>query len=140
MNKTYIAVGVLAAVILVAGIASIRSPWSARGVGSVAAPIGSTEGGLAANTVLVTYSDKGFTPVVIRITRGTSIRFLNTSGKALRIAPLADPAYNTNTYQGFEASKSIKRGESYEISVPIPGVWGYKNQLWPNAVGVAIVE
>lgn len=136
MQKSNIVVGLLAAAALVVGLSSMQSSGWFGGDAGVSAAVGS----IPAQPVLVTYSDDGFVPAVIKIARGTSIRFINTSRNALRIAPLVDPAFNTEGYKGFAASKSVSRGESFEISVTLPGVWGYKNLNNPGLVGVVVVE
>jgi len=135
MNKSYITVGVLAAVILVVGVVSTRGAGVTGGEGATAATL------LADKSVLVTYGDNGFTPAVIQIKRGTTVRFLNTSGKALRIAPVNDPSGSggAQSYE-FSSSKSVRQGDSFNVSVAVPGVWAYKNLNAPGAVGVAIVE
>ena len=135
MNKTHLTVGVLA-VLLVAGVAASRSSQFGSSDSSAAASLGSTSNGF----VLVTYDDKGFTPAVVKVARGTSVHFLNTGGRALRIAPVADPAYNTVGYQGVLASKSVKQGDFFETSMSVPGVWGYKNLQSTGSVGIVIVE
>ena len=134
MNKSYVAVGVLAAVILVVGVVSTSgTPVSSDA--SAAATV------LADKSVLVTYGDNGFTPTVIQIKRGTKVRFLNTSGKSLRIAAVNDPSGMGGAQSlEFNSSKSVRQGESFDISVTAPGVWAYKNLNSPAAIGVAIVE
>jgi len=134
MNKSYVAVGVLAAVILVVGVVS-TSDTGVSSDASAAATI------LADKAVLVTYGDTGFTPAVIQIKRGTTVHFLNTSGKALRIAAVNDPSGKGGAQSlEFNSSKSIRQGESFDISVTVPGVWAYKNLNAPTAIGVAIVQ
>lgn len=131
MQKSNLAVGLLVVVALVVGFTSLQS----RGT-DVTASVGNA----VRTPVLITYSDTGFTPAVIKISKGASIRIINTSGRALRVAPLIDPAFNTEGYRGFESSQSLKMGESFELSLIRAGVWGYTNQNNPGAVGVVIVE
>lgn len=134
MNKSYVAVGVLAAVVLVVGVVSTRGTEVSSDA-SAAATL------LADKSVLVTYGDNGFTPTVIQIKRGTTVRFLNTSGKSLRVAAVNDPSKSGGAASlEFNASRSVRQGESFEVSVTVPGVWAYKNLNAPAAIGVAIVE
>ncbi len=65
---------------------------------------------------------------------------MNASGKALRVAPHTDAAYAKVASTDFIASKSIKLGDSFEVSVVNPGVWGYTNLNSPGDIGIAIVE
>lgn len=139
MNKSHLVVGVLAAAVVVAGVSAIRSSQSTSPANSLASPEGAMQDG-SASSVVVVFSDKGFTPSVVKVKRGASIDFLNMSGKALRIAPLKDPADGSSAYLGFAASKSIGRNQSFGVSVTQPGIWGYKSLNDPNIVGVVIVE
>ncbi|PIQ68780.1 MAG: hypothetical protein COV91_02415 [Candidatus Taylorbacteria bacterium CG11_big_fil_rev_8_21_14_0_20_46_11] len=131
MQKSNLAVGLLVAAALVVGFTSLQS----RGT-DVTASVGNA----VRTPVLITYSDTGFTPAVVKITKGTSLRIINTSNNALRIAPLVDPAFNEEGYRGFESSQSIKQGDSFELSIIRSGVWGFTNKNNPGAVGVVIVE
>lgn len=142
MKKSHIAIGVLAAAVIVIGVVWTRSVGTlAPGASTLASPMaGTIPGGLPEKTVLVTYNEKGFMPPVIKVTRGTSIRFFNAGGKALRITAIADAANNIAAYRGFEASQSVKRGDYFDISLSVPGVWAYKNLNVPGFIGVAIVE
>ncbi len=139
MNKTYLTVGALAVVAFI-GVSALQSHIASPDGSSVSATAVASQDVTASNAVLVTYTDTGFIPRVLKVPRGASIRFINTSGKALKLAPQIDAAYNVTTYQGFAASKSVKKGESFETSVTLPGVWGYKNANDPGLVGVVIVE
>ena len=132
MNKSHLAIGVLVAVILVAVIASTRSTVPSNEAAAVQQA--------ADGSVVVTYTDKGFVPSVVQVKRGASVDFLNMSNRALRIAPVVDPKDATTAYLGFEATKSIGRGETFGVSVTKPGIWGYKDLNSPKTVGIVIVE
>ena len=135
MQKSHFVLGVAAVVAVLVGVVSLQSSGTFAPNDSIASPLGT-----AGKTVLVTYGDRGFTPSVIRIDRGTSVRIFNTSGKALRVTPHTDAAYAKVASKDFIASKSIKIGESFEISVVNPGVWGFTNLNSPGDIGIAIVE
>lgn len=140
MNKAHLALGLLAAVVLAAGVA-LNSPSDiASGPSSLASPAVTTEGTGIYKTVNVTYTDTGFSPSVVSIKKGDSILFLNNSGKSLRIAPVKDPKDATSAYLGFEASHSIRKGETFGVTVTMPGIWGYKNLNSPTTVGIVIAE
>ncbi len=134
MQKTHFVLGVAAVVAVLVGVVGMQSGTFAPN-DSIASPLGT-----AGKTVLVTYGDRGFTPSVIRIDRGTSVRFLNASGKALRVSPHTDAAYAKVASKEFTASKSIKIGDSFEVSVGAPGVWAYTNLNSPGDIGIVIVE
>lgn len=140
MNKSNIALGVLAAAVLVVGIALFRSPDVALDSSGLTASAGTVVDASGNKSVIVTYTNTGFSPAVAVVSRGGSIYFINMSNRALRIAPLKNPADASSAYIGFEASKSIKNGESYGVSLTTPGIWGYKNLNAPATVGIVVVE
>lgn len=140
MNKSNVALGVLAAAVLVVGVALFRSPEIAMNSSGLAASAGTVVDASGVKSVIVTYTNAGFSPAVAEVSRGGSVYFINMSDRALRIAPLKNPADASSAYIGFEASKSIKNGESYGVSLTTPGIWGYKNMNVPATVGVVIVE
>ncbi len=136
MNRNLI-IGLVLVALVAVGLATRRAPVATSGdaaIDNLAAPIGS------APAVLITYSDKGFTPSVLKIKHGTAIRILNTSGKALRVAPHTDASFSTNPSRELTASKSIKIGEAFETSILTAGVWGYTNYNSQGDVGILIVE
>lgn len=140
MNKAHLALGLLAAVVLATGVA-LRSPSDlATGTSSLASPAVTTEDSGVHKTVNVTYTDTGFNPSVVSIKKGDSVLFVNASGKSLRIAPIKDPKDATSGYLGFEASRSIRKGETFGVTVTMPGIWGYKNLNSPTTVGIVIAE
>ncbi len=140
MNKSNVALGVLAAAVVVVGVALFRSPEIAVNSSELAASAGVVTDASGIKSVIVTYTNTGFSPAVAKVSRGGSIYFINMSDRALRIAPLKNPADASSAYLGFEASKSVKNGESYGVSLTTPGIWGYKNLNAPATVGVVIVE
>lgn len=138
MNKSNVAIGLLAVAVIVLGVALARSGNVSPSASDVTASLGAGQG---QKTVTVVYTDTGFKPPVVRIKRGDSVSFLNDSGKAaLRIVPLTDKSFNENAYPGLAASKSIRRGESFAVSFTLPGVWGLTNANAPTLVGVVIVD
>lgn len=139
MNKSHLAVGLLVAAVLVGGFALTRPSGIASNDSSLASPV-ATIVGSDMQPVVVTYTGKAFSPSLVKVVRGQSIEFLNTSGKALRIAPIVDPKDGSSAFIGFAATKSIGKGETFGASLSSPGIWGYKNLHDPNIVGVVIVE
>lgn len=134
-GKLVVGLGIAAVVV---GVAFLRVVGFAPERSSVAAPIAATG---ESGSVLITYGDSGFVPAVVVVNRGASIRILNASNRtALRIAPLLDPGKEATEFQGFDASKAVGRGQSFQVSLTAPGIWAYKNALAPSAVGVVIVN
>ncbi|MDO8564924.1 MAG: hypothetical protein Q7R88_02935 [bacterium] len=136
MKKSNIAIGLLSAAVIVLGVTLLRGgALPSDGTDITAAA------GQAQKTVVVTYTDYGFKPPVVKINRGDSVQFVNDSGKAaLRVVPLTDKSFNENAYPGLAASKSIRRGENFAVSFTLPGVWGFTNANAATMVGVVIVE
>lgn len=138
MNKLYVTVGVVAAVILIVAATSPRSSTLSSDAESVTAA--SADAVLAGKTAIVTLTDRGFKPAVVKVERGASIKFINQSGNAMRITPLKDPKDDTSEYLGFASTRSYGRGGTYGVTVTKPGIWGYKNLNNANLVGIVIVE
>lgn len=135
MKKSHLILGVLAVAVVV-GIAASRSPGTLAPDDSAAAAAKAV-----AQSALVVYTNEGFVPKTLKVTRGTTIRFFNASaGGALRIAPRVAATDTTSGNRELTASKSVKLGESFYVSVTAPGTWGYENLNKPSAAGVVIVE
>ena len=140
MKKSHLVIGVLAVVVIAGGLALTSPSQSTSDDSSLAASVGTAENANPNKTVTVTYTEKGFVPTVVSVNRGDSIIFVNMGGKALRIAPVEDPKDATSAYIGFAASKSIRKGETFGVSITQPGIWAYKDLNSPKTVGVVIAE
>ncbi|KKW10713.1 MAG: hypothetical protein UY50_C0027G0007 [Parcubacteria group bacterium GW2011_GWA2_49_9] len=139
MSKSHLVIGLVVAAVLVGGVALTRPSGIASNDSSLAASATATLGS-DMQPVVVLFNGSGFSPSVVKIVRGRSLEFLNISGTALRIAPLADPKDGSSADLGFAATKSIGKNESFGVSLSQPGIWGYKNLQDPDVVGVVIVE
>ncbi|MDO8620174.1 MAG: hypothetical protein Q7R64_02395 [bacterium] len=87
---------------------------------------------------IVTLTNTGFTPKVVEITRGESIRFVNKSGSAMRIA--SDENNGVPLYIALNQEKSVGQGGIYELTFTEPGIWVYNNRSNPLGVGVVYVK
>ena len=75
----------------------------------------------------VSYTAAGFSPAILEIGRGLSVRFINKSGSSMRL--VANTAGGQKPYPGFDQSKTVGTGTVYEFVFTIPGTWGIKNQF-----------
>lgn len=87
---------------------------------------------------IVTLTNTGFTPKVAEITRGESVRFINKSGSAMRIA--SDQDNGVPLYIALNQEKSVGQGGIYELTFSEPGIWVYNNLSNPLGIGVVYVK
>lgn len=88
---------------------------------------------------VVSYTSKGFAPFVTEITVGETVRFTNNrSDKALRVVSTS-PEDSDLYYPGFSASKSIAKGQSFDLPFTKAGAWSYTNLNDDTQQGVIIV-
>lgn len=92
------------------------------------------------NIIIVTYTDKGFSPFISEIHVGQAVRFVNQSAQALWVT-----GYDHNTashlqdYPEFDEGKSISRGQTFTFNFIKKGTWGYKNLNKPEHLGAVAV-
>jgi plastocyanin len=86
---------------------------------------------------LIYYTDKGFYPASITVKVGKSVRFINTSNKAMRIFPtLPDDRIYGQLHQG----KTVGKNGTFDYAFSQKGVWGYYNENNKSDHGVIIVD
>jgi len=110
------------------------------------APKGSTSGGTTSSypsmtkdgIYIIYYKPSGFSPNVLNIVAGKSVRFINNSGKAMRIGS----ADNTNNpiYAAFNQPKTVGQGGIYEYTFNDRGSFSYKNLNASADQGVIVVK
>lgn len=89
----------------------------------------------------VTYTDTGFSPLVVTINAGDSIRFVNASSKPMWVTSNNHPIAKDQYYPGFNQSRSVSTGGTYTFSFTLVGLWSYKNLNNENHLGaVSVVE
>src|SRR3989338_8898164 len=137
MKASHIAIGVVAVVIIAAAVAWVR-PTDSNAPTDIAA---AASGALQKGEVLVVYTNEGFIPKTLKVVRGASLRFFNASGQsALRVAPRVDQTSGSGNNAELLSSKSVKLGESFQVSVTRPGTWEYQNLNKPSMTAGVIVE
>lgn len=87
---------------------------------------------------IMTYTAKGFSPMVLEIKRGQSVRFVNGSGGSMRLISNTDGGQNP--YPAFSQSKTVGPGGVYEFTFTVPGTWGFKNQFDAAHIGAVAVQ
>jgi len=98
--------------------------------------VGSQKGGIS-NEVLVTYSDRGYSPKEITVKKGTKVTFKNESSSGMWTASGVHPTHQL--LSGFDALKSVTNGGVYEYTFIKVGKWQYHNHINPTDGGMVIV-
>jgi plastocyanin len=91
-----------------------------------------------AETNLVTYTNTGFTPTVLRVKKGTTVTFRNDSSADLWVA--SDPHPTHTGLPGFDAGNGIGQGETYTFTFVRLGTFGYHNHLKTSDTATIVVE
>ena len=86
----------------------------------------------------ISYTDSGFEPKDITITRGTMVHFVNESQIDMWVASDPHPAHTD--LPTFDQFKGSKPGEQYVYIFDQAGEWKYHDHLTPTAVGTIIVN
>ncbi len=94
------------------------------------------ENGRYVSTVSLTST--GFLPKVVEINKGETVRFVNKSGSAMRIA--SDDFGGTPLYVGLNQEKSVGQNGIYELTFTDTGAWAYHNRTAPSVIGVVYVK
>lgn len=100
----------------------------------------------AAEENLITYSDAGFSPNVLKVRLGTMVIFKNSSQKSMWPASAMHPTHKAYPTTGgclgstFDACKGILPGDSWSFIFDIAGSWKYHNHLNPGQFGTIAVE
>ncbi|MDP3004153.1 MAG: hypothetical protein Q8N43_01435 [Candidatus Azambacteria bacterium] len=98
----------------------------------------STEQAPVTEKNIVTYSESGFSPSVLRVKIGTTVSFKNEESAPMWVASNPHPIHTD--YSGFDAKRGYSKGESYSFTFTKLGTWKYHNHLNPGESGTIIVE
>lgn len=88
--------------------------------------------------VIVTYTSQGFSPLVVDIKAGQTIRFINGSSLALWVA--SNPYPTNDFYPEFNQGKAVGRGGTFDFQFIRVGSWSYHNDTNPSKGGTVIVH
>ncbi len=87
---------------------------------------------------IVNYTESGFSPSVIEIKKGETVRFVNQSIGGMWIGSGPHPTHTA--YPEFDAKKSVPNGGIYEFTFNKVGSWSYHNHTGPGKAGMVIVK
>ncbi len=153
MNKTIIVI-IVVAIITLGGYSLLRSNETSAPSSNVAPqqpsqetsqtpPTPTTEAPVTQETPLVnqnvvTYSQSGFSPSILRVKVGTTVVFKNGQSEPMWVASSPHPIHND--YSDFNAKRGYAKNESYSFTFTKLGTWKYHNHLNPSKVSTIVVE
>jgi plastocyanin len=79
----------------------------------------------------------GFSPSVVTIRQGQTVKFVNDSGQGYW--PASNPHPIHTDYPGFDAGNTVQPGGSWSFTFDRVGRWGYHNHLSPETKGTIVV-
>ncbi len=84
---------------------------------------------------LISYTDKGFQPNVLKIKEGQTVRFTNNSTQSLWVASIGSassqiyPGTSTCGGSTFDSCETLKPGDFWEFTFTTPGTWSFQNNV-----------
>ena len=84
---------------------------------------------------IVSYTNSGFQPKMLEISRGKTVRFVNNSTKAMRVNTT-----DTLVSQTLSQPKTVGKGGTYEYTFNDSGTYKYANQNNTADTGAVIVK
>lgn len=157
MNKIIIAI-VIVAVILVGGYFFLRGSQPSSREREVATPLvpeqpsGQTtpQPPISQTPVveekIVTYTDAGFSPTILRVKAGETVTFKNQSSNSMWTASAVHPTHRGYPTTGgcigstFDACQGVQPGGLWSFKFNTAGTWKYHNHLSPGDTGTIVVE
>ena len=112
-----------------------RAEYGTPGVGRLPEE---EDGGTQTDRNLVAYAEEGFSPTVLRVKVGTTVRFRNDTTADLRVA--SDPHPTHDNLSAFDSVSLLSQGESYSFTFTRLGTFGYHNHQQASHKGTIIVE
>lgn len=82
---------------------------------------------VSATTVLVDYTNDGFVPNKISLTKGQTVIITNQSGRDFQ--PVSNLDQTGKIYPELNSTKPIHSGDSYKYTFDVIGVWNYRDSL-----------
>ena len=90
------------------------------------------------SALVVTYTDKGFSPSSLTIKKGQTVKFINDSSNKMWVA--ANPFPSSSEYPAFNAKSGVASGSSWSFTFDKTGVWFYHNHFSPAQGGKIVVN
>lgn len=113
-----------------------RAAYGTPGLGRT--PSEEQGGGTENEQNIVTYTDEGFSPLILRIKKGDTVTFKNDSTTGLWVASNPHPTHTS--LPGFDADHTLINGETYMYTFTQIGSWGFHNHLNSRFQGTIVVE
>ena len=163
MKKSSLMISIVV-VIVIAVVANIflkkqssvqyAAPTTQTSTSSTPSAVTSTSQGLSQSvnnptppsSVEVSYTDKGFSPSVVTVSKGSTVVFKNTASDNIRVSSNPHPVHNGYPTTGgcvgstFDSCSAIAPGNSWSFTFTLTGKWGYHNHLNPSEGGTIIVQ
>ena len=166
MSKTILIIGAVIVVILIAALLLFNQSSEEQPIQGIPidqAPPASEEEPSDGDTAvqptvssnIVTYTDSGYPPNEITISKGDTVVFKNESSRTLWPASAVHPTHSTypesniqkcfdgdteNDSTIFDACRALDAGEEWSFTFNEVGSWGYHNHLRFSNTGKIIVE
>lgn len=86
------------------------------------------------NHVVVQYTDRGFVPSSVSISKGTVITFVNSSSQKMQITS------KNSTLSGLNMGTSVSKNGLYDYRFETVGTWEYQNQVMSSHTGTIKVN
>jgi len=137
MNIKYLIIGVIAAVIIIGGFATLQSQASSPSTNSMLPTENNTQVN-PSEGVMVEYTEQGFTPKTITVKVGTTVTWINKDSDPMWVASNPHPIHTD--LPGFDARKQIPTDGTYSYTFTKVGNWDYHNHLNPDNTGTVVVE
>lgn len=134
MKKEYL---IILVILLVAGVGFFALKGNKRNNSSqeVVQETSEARSGESVEENTVIYTELGFSPNNLTVEKGTTVTFVNNSGKPMWVASDPHPVHTDHS-----AFDQLSGGKEYSFTFGDPGSYRYHNHLVPTDTGVAIVE
>lgn len=99
-------------------------------------------------TVIVSYTDQGFSPKSIAINEGDTVTWVNESSRGMWVASDIHPTHNEYPEESasdcsgssFDACGAFSPGENWSFTFNEVGEWGYHDDLNLSRTGIVVVK
>ena len=88
--------------------------------------------------VVVKYTDNGFSPEIVKIEQGQTVKFINESGGNMWVATGVHPIHQL--YPEFNQRIGVGKGGAFTFKFTNKGSWKYHNHLNPLKTGTVEVR
>jgi len=90
------------------------------------------------SSATITYTDEGFSPTTVQVSKGETVLFINKSSKPMWVASVVHPAHTVlPTFDQFETAGF---DESYSCTFEQRGTWEYHDHVNASKTGTIIVR